>query len=256
MLQEKYPIIEFDETKKAFLEPFMNLKTKYDLPTHCVISFFGEAINELVSYNNIKAVGSIILESWEVPIYIYNKNGCKIAIVHGLGSGPYAAGLLEKLIVMGCNRFIVCGGCGVLVENIPPGNLLIPYAAIRDEGTSYHYIRPSREINANEGVVAIICKALNDENIPYKRVKTWTTDAIFRETIRKIEKRKLEGCETVEMEAASFFAVSQFRDVKLGQILYAGDDLSQEKWDGRNWKELKNTRSDVLELAIKICGRI
>ena len=166
------------------------------------------------------------------------------------------AALLEEVIARGCKKFIVCGSAGVLDSSIAMGKLIVPDAAIRDEGTSYHYIPPAREISANAEAVAAIEATLKARNIDYLRAKTWTTDGIFRETPDKIKMRKAEGCLTVEMEAAAFFAVAQFRGVTLGQILYGGDDVSGEEWDTRGWTKNNTIREKMFWLAAEACLRL
>jgi uridine phosphorylase len=91
---------------------------------------------------------------------------------------------------MGCKKFIACGMCGVLQKELAVGHLIIPTSAVRDEGTSYHYVKPSREITADERIVKIIENTLVEKKIPYIKAKTWTTDAFYRETPRKIAQRK------------------------------------------------------------------
>jgi uridine phosphorylase len=101
---------------------------------------------------------------------------------------------------------------------------------VRDEGTSYHYLPPSREVTTNPETVATIESVLQHHQVPYITGKTWTTDALYRETAGKVQRRKAEGCVTVEMETATFLAVSQFRAVQFGQLLYGGDDLAGTEW--------------------------
>ena len=125
--------------------------------------------------------------------------------------------------------------------------------AVRDEGISYHYLPPSREVTANELGVASLVNTLNNRSIPYKVGKTWTTDAPYRETRGKIEKRKEEGCLVVEMEAAGMMAVAQFRSVILGQVLYGGDDLSGDEWDNRDWQSQANIRENLFWLSADAC---
>ena len=86
----------------------------------------------------------------------------------------------------------------------------------------------------------------------YIVAKTWTTDAILRETRARMLARKREGCLTVEMEAAAFFAVAQFRRVQFGQILYGGDDLAGDDWDPRNWNR-HQIRERLFTLAAEAC---
>ena len=79
--------------------------------------------------------------------------------------------------------------------------------------------------------------------------KTWTTDALYRETREKAARRVAEGCLTVEMEAAAFFAVARFRGVTFGQLLYAGDDLSGDVWNARGWDDHETGRQQLFRLA-------
>lgn len=92
--------------------------------------------------------------------------------------------------------------------------------------------------------------------VPFKTGKTWTSDAIYRETPDMIERRRSEGCITVEMEAAAFFAVSHYYHIPLAQLLYAGDDVSGEEWDSRNWNTQKNIRYELLRIAIEIVKKL
>src|SRR5260370_16655149 len=85
-----------------------------------------------------------------------------------------------------------------------------------------------REVGADPRALAAIEKTLKRNGVDYIVGKTWTTDAIYRETRARVNARKREGCLTVEMEAAAFFAVAQFRRVQFGQILYGGDALSAQ----------------------------
>jgi uridine phosphorylase len=101
--------------------------------------------------------------------------------------------------------------------------------------------------------VSAIKKALARHHVDYVVGKTWTTDGIYRETADKLAKRRAEGCVTVEMEAAAFFAVAQFRRVTFGQILYGGDDLTGDEWDDRDWQLQTSTREKLFWLAAEAC---
>ena len=91
---------------------------------------------------------------------------------------------------------------------------------------------------------------LKNHNVPFITGTTWTTDAYFRETKGKIKLRKdVDQCITVEMEASAFFAVAAFRKIALGQLLYAGDDVSGDKWDFRDWVNNKSVREKLVWIA-------
>ena len=86
--------------------------------------------------------------------------------------------------------------------------------------------------------------------MPHEHGRTWTTDAFFRETRAKVDRRRDEGCITVEMEASAMFAAAAFRGAVYGQLLYAGDDLSDKEWDGRAWDQQHDVRDRLLDLAL------
>ena len=112
---------------------------------------------------------------------------------------------------------MVCGGAGAIVPGLALGHVVVPTAAVRDEGTSYHYCAPAREIEADPRTVQVGREVLEERGVPHLLGKTWTTDAPFRETAAAIGRRRDEGCVTVEMEASAFMAVAQFRGVDLVQ---------------------------------------
>jgi uridine phosphorylase len=169
---------------------------------------------------------------------------------------PFAAAFLDAAIALGCRKFIACGSAGVLDRDIPVGSFIVPNAAIRDEGVSYHYVAPCREIQANPRAIAALTATLETHNEPYRIAKTWTTDAIFRETVTRVARRKAEGCATVEMEAAALMAVAQFRGVELGYILFGGDDVSGTEWDTRSNQPRLPISERILRLSLEACLRM
>ena len=98
-----------------------------------------------------------------------------------------AVQVLEYLIAGGVTKIISVGSCGVL-EDIPENRFLIPVSALRDEGTSYHYLPPSREVEISKAGINAIESALSQKNIPYWEVKTWTTDGFYRETLEMVQR--------------------------------------------------------------------
>lgn len=255
MLKNEFPILEFDDDKNAFIKP-SNLHKPIDIAEGCVLCFFSEAIEKILSKYPNKIVATLRTEGNDIPVYELEYNNGKIALLQAAVSAPRAAGQIEALTALGCRKYIACGACGVLQNDVAVGNLIIPTAAVRDEGTSYHYVKPAREIIANERVVQVIESIMIEQKIPYIKAKTWTTDAFYRETPTKIKQRKDEGCVTVEMEASAYFAVSQYNNVAFGQVLYAGDSLSGDEWDTRDWHGKIDIRELVLKLALDICMKI
>ena len=243
-----YPILEHDPTRVAFVEPSRVIK-KRDMPQHCVICFFSDVIEKVTCEHDARMVVENRWEDGPHPVHEIEYRGQRLAFFHpGIGSA-LADALLEEVIAFGGRKFIACGGCGVLEKEIAAGQLLVVSAAIRDEGASYHYLPPAREVAANPQVLKVLVDLLAERGIPYLVGKTWTTAAPYRETPTRIKARKEEGCLAVEMEAAGLMAVAEFRDAPFGQILYAGDDLSGPEWDNRGWQSLSEVREKLFWLA-------
>ena len=248
MKKQPYPILEYDDDLQSILEP-SELIQKMDVPKHCVICFFAEVIQWLVEEKGARFIANSKSEIGHHPLYEIDYQGKRLAFFHpGIGA-PLAASLLEEAIARGCQKFIAIGGCGVLDKTIAVGHLLLPVSALRDEGMSYHYLPPSREVKVDPIPLAAIERVLTRHGIEYLKTKTWTTDAIYRETENKAKAYLEEGCLAVEMETAAFYAVAQFRDVHLGQILYGGDAVIPNEWDGRVWTSRQEVRRDLFWLA-------
>ena len=244
-----YPILEYDSTQNAFIEPSKVIKPR-NMPEHCVICIFREVIDKVIAEHNAKMLVENRWEDGPHPVYEISYQNQQLAFFHPGVGAPLAAGLLEEVIAFGCRKFIACGGCGVLEKDMTVGSLIVVSGAIRDEGVSYHYLPPDREVIANEVGVNALVKALSHRGVPYRVGKTWTTDAPCRETPNKIAERKKEGCLAVEMESAGMMAVAQFRGVVFGLVLYSGDDLSGTEWDNRAWQ----SRDEIRESLFWLCA--
>ena len=247
-----FPILEFDPSPEAFVEPSKVIRAQ-DLPEHCVITFFKEVIDKVIEEHGAKVVVENKWEDGPHSIYEISYHGRRLAFFHPGVGAPISAGLLEEAIAFGCRKFIACGGCGVLEKDIAVGHLIVVSAAVRDEGVSYHYLPPSRDVTANAEAVSALVKTLDDRGVPYLVGKTWTTDAPYRETANKIARRREEGCLTVEMETAALIAVAQFRNVIFGQALYGGDDLSGAAWASRRWTSRRDVRESLFWLCADAC---
>jgi uridine phosphorylase len=247
-----YPILEYDPTPEAFIEPSRIIKPR-DMPEHCVICFFGEVIEKVVQEQQARVLVENRWEDGPHSVYEIAHKGHRLAFFHpGIGSALSAA-LLEEVIAFGCRKFIACGGCGVLAGDIGLGHLVVVSGAVRDEGASYHYLPPAREVQAHSAGVEALTTTLSARGLPYRVGKTWTTDGPYRETAHKILRRREEGCLVVEMEAAGMMAVAQFRRVTFGQVLYGGDDLSGPEWDHRDWQSRADVRENLFWLSADAC---
>ncbi len=250
--KNEYPILEFDDEKIAKLNPMSFADQAFDTDK-LIITFFPEVIDKLVSEGRISLERTI---GGENPILIYRFSDDDILITLGQVGCPACAGNLDLFNAMGITKVMFCGGGGVLDKNIEVGQILVVEGAIRDEGFSYHYIEPSRYIYTDPEITDKIAEYLGNKSISYIRGLTWTTDAIFRETRDRIAQRKEEGAKIVEMEQAGCIAVSKFRGIKYGALIYGGDDVSQDQWSKRSWISRKGIRYDLAILCMKCLSSV
>ena len=227
-------LAEFDETRLAVINPDYAHPRIPGFPETMVSVFSHHLFSALVEFLG----GKIIAETHDVdgiwPVYEVFYQGKRFAFYKARLGGPACVGSFEDVIGYGTKRIILLGNCGVLDRNIKDCGIIIPTRAIRDEGTSYHYAPPADYIDVNRKYREEFKAVCDEFGYPYIEGTTWTTDAFYRETPKKIAARKEMGAVCVEMECASMQAMCDFRDVEFFQFLYAGDNLDHSSWDPRS----------------------
>jgi uridine phosphorylase len=244
---------DFDEAKTAIINPEDMIRNKAAVSfPDIVISTFTEGIIDKLFEGKEREVITYI-HAGRVPIYRLNYKGKDIAVfVSRVGSPASVAGA-EQVIALGARKLIYFGSCGVLDNSIGPNEIVIPTHAIRDEGTSYHYLEQTADIALDVNNLGVLIKILDQLDIPYHKGKTWTIDALFRETEKKFKKRKEQGAIAVEMECSALTAVARFRGVSFIQFLYSADNLDADKWDPRTpEREAQKDKKDERYLKIAL----
>ena len=226
------------------------------MPQRAVMCFFGDVVGRVALEHGAAQVAQLYSEHGVHQVFELEHRGERIAFFQPGVGAPLAALFLEEVIDYGCRAFVACGGAGALDDSLALGHVVVVSAAVRDEGTSYHYLVPSRLVEAAPEAVSVIESVLRGSNVPFRTGITWTTDAVYRETRAKIALRRSEGCITVEMEAAALTAVARFRAVLLGQLLYAGDSLAGEAWDHRDWVQAHDARESLFWLAMDAAAKM
>lgn len=245
----KYPILEFDSTE-SIITPSSDFSNEFN--EHLVICFFKDVIEHFENLGKISKVQNYKSELGEYHLYNLNYNWNKISVLLSPSGAPMAASLLEEAIACGVKYVISYGTCGVL-DNIKNDRVFIPFSAMRDEGTSYHYVKPSKEIEINPRVVDVIVTSMESHNIKSYLTKTWSTDGVFRTTERKVKKMKEDGCLTVDMECSALTAVSKFRGVKFGQIFFSSKAEGKTSIEITKSEKLKN---DLFWVAAESCSML
>lgn len=250
---EVYPLFEhaYDEGRNAMSRPVFKDQC-HDFPARCVMSFMKDALLEFVEKNSCKQIATHHSEAGDSPVWEFNQGEKRCALVQSPVGAPSSAILMDLLIASGATRIVSCGGCGV-ISPIPAGEILVPTSALRDEGTSYHYVAPAREIQIEPAMVKQAEELLKAGNVAFRTCKTWSCDGFFRETPSMVQKRRAEGCDTVDMECSALAAVAQFYGTSYAALLYSGDSLADEhNHDSRDWLSNTVSRFSVLNFAVQL----
>lgn len=246
LIRNEIPILEYDSDPSAIIMP-EHEQLDLKLPEKCVFAFLGGAVDRYA-----KAHGAIVAAEFEsitknYPVYILDYQGIRVCLMQAPMGAPAATQILDWLICYGVRQVISGGSCGTLTE-IPENTFLVPAEAMRDEGTSYHYLPPARFIDINPDARRAIEQVLSEHGHPYREVVTWTTDGFYRETKEKTAYRINEGCEVVEMECSALAACASKRGILWGELLYTADSLANaEQYQERGWGR------DSLEYALELC---
>lgn len=241
--------------------PFPNYPDKHDAPAH----LSPRALFESTTEADINTPEAVILcyqpsffkhiieehsdgEIEDFPgvrrgLYSLSKTDGRIGVLGGFGiGGPATASCMEELIAYGTEAFCIVGGCGGLGENAVPHEPVICDRAIRDEGVSHHYLPTEKYISASNTLVTHLEDTLNTAELNYQTGASWTTDAIYRETTPEIEHYCDEGIMTVEMEAATAFAVADYRGKDAAALLCPFDRVMADKWEPDHRKTIDGLR--------------
>lgn len=249
---------EFDDSRTAIFNPADANGLVEGMPRVAVTCFSQVTFKRLLEELKGVPIAESHTANMIIPIYKAAYRGVEIALYLSDVGAPACIGLAEEVFVMGVEKIVMFGTCGVLDGNIGDCSVIIPDSAVRDEGTSYHYAPPGDEIPVNVKYRDEFEDILKKLQCSYTVGKTWTTDAIFRETREKMRRRKEQGCICVDMECSAMAALAQFRGRDVFQFFYAADNLDSEVWDIRSLSNEANVLEKdkiamlAMELALKI----
>lgn len=225
---------EYDENINSTFDPYEVQNVIENFPKIGVTCFSKNLFDQLISKFDSEEIALSSNGNGKLPIYKINYEGKDIALFMSRVGASACVTQYEELFAMGLEKMVVFGTCGVLEKSIDDLAIIIPNAAIRDEGTSYHYLKSAREIEVNPKYQKEFINLLKKHNYSYVIGKAWTTDAPYRETRNKVLKRKEEGCLCVDMECSAITALAKFRNKEIFQFFYAADNLDSAKWDKRS----------------------
>ena len=186
------------------------------VPPVCLLEFDGDLTDWMVTSGHVQ-----VYKNWacfHTVMHTFDVDGSRCGIIPRTIGGPYAVLIAEQLRASGVQVILGLTSAGRLGRSLPLPSLVAVEEAIRDEGTSYHYLPPSDSVHSNAALVASLAGEIGLEGLPVTRGRVWTTDAPYRETQQQLDHYAASGVLAVEMQAASLLAFSNARGTPVGIV--------------------------------------
>ena len=174
------------------------------VPPFCVLDPDGDIVRYVRQHRS--AVCSPTWACYHTKMWEWEEMGARYGIVGSAVGGAFSVLIAEQLFASGCDFLISVASAGQIIDIGPPPYHVLVEWALRDEGTSYHYLPPSTYAEADPELLAVAANCLARARSAVCTGATWTTDAPFRETAETIAARQRDGILAVEMEAAALYA--------------------------------------------------
>jgi purine-nucleoside phosphorylase len=195
------------------------------IPSICILDPDGDLVDYLKVSNE-----TVICKYWACyhsNLYTFEISGLTVGIIPRAVGAPYAVLIAEQLFVSGCELLISITSAGIITDLSLDNQFALIVQTIRDEGTSYHYLPKNEPSN--------LCQKLFDKlknnNSLWMEVKSWTTDAPYRETQSAINTMKKKNVVCVEMEASALYAFAKANDKKVVCFAHLTNTMAQEEGD-------------------------
>jgi len=188
------------------------------IPQVCVLELDGDLTDWLVSTGAVHA-----LKSWacfHTTMFSLDVDGITFGVVPRTIGGPFSVLVAEQMATSGARVVLGLTSAGRVSSSMPVPGLVAVTSAIRDEGTSYHYLPPARAVDAPAKMARLLDSELRNLSLPVLSGPVWTTDAPYRETMGQLAGHAKAGVLAVEMQAASLFAFSAARQFPVGIIAH------------------------------------
>ena len=206
------------------------------IPNICILDPDGDLVDYLKSKGN--AIKSEFWACYHSHLYTFDIKGKTVGIIPCAVGASYAVLIAEQMFVSGCKTLISITSAGIINQPTSNKQFALITQAIRDEGTSYHYL-PKEEPSI---ISAKLLEKLTNENALWMKAKSWTTDAPYRETQSAINAMKGNDVTCVEMEAAALYAFAKAKDKDVICFAHLTNTMAQNEGDfekGENFGSLE-----------------
>ena len=219
-----------------------------DVPEVCILDPDADIVRHVRSFHG--AIRSFTWACYHTEMWEWRHCGRRVGIVGGAVGGSFAVLVAEQLMASGCALVVSMASAGRISSSLELPTYVLIERALRDEGTSHHYLPISPFVDADRRLLARAEAAFRSNNVRVVRGSSWTTDAPFRETEAAIAERQRQGILTVEMEAASLLAFSRARRLPVVCMAHVTNQLGRLEGDFDKGESNGSSQSLALAMAI------
>ena len=216
------------------------------VPAVCVLEFDGDLTDWLLEQKLVAPC--LAWACFHTTMFELEADGTPCGVIPRTIGGPYAVLVAEQLFASGARVVLGLTTAGRVQPSLTVPALVVATSAVRDEGTSYHYLKPAPTVDAPTEPVECLIRELNQLDLPVMPGQVWTTDAPYRETEQQLNRHARGGVLAVEMQAASLFAFAEARRATVGVVAHVTNavDLEGEAFN-------KGSQEDGLRILQAVC---
>jgi uridine phosphorylase len=188
------------------------------VPAICALDFDGDLTDWLVGEGRATP-----FEPWacfHTKMYLLEMDGTRYGIIARTIGGPYSVLIAEQLRVSGARLILGLTSAGRVSPSLPLPSFVVVTSAVRDEGTSFHYLPPAETVDCPTPIADLLCDELSRLGPAVVKGPVWTTDAPYRETAAQLQRHAAAGVLAVEMQAASLFAFASKWKANVGVVAH------------------------------------
>ena len=199
------------------------------VPAVCALDPDGDMVRQLTGRGRARRDAG--WACYHTDLYRFTDGALEFGLIGCAVGAPFAVLIAEQLFASGCRLLVSMTSAGQLAPLRPPPYFVLIDKALRDEGTSYHYLPPGEFSHADAALLARMDGAFAQLRVPVERGATWTTDAPFRETAETIAAMGRKGLLAVEMEAAALYAFAAARGKPVLCFAHVTNQMAQSEGD-------------------------
>ena len=210
-------------------------KQECNVPAVCVLDPDGD-LAEYLTKNSL-ASKNTCWACYHSVLYDFNLDGKQIGIIPCIVGSSYAVLVAEQLFVSGCKLLISVTSAGIINKSDNKKKFALITSAVRDEGTSFHYLSPEKPALLNDRLAQILNSNNSNKDLPFFNAESWTTDAPYRETQSAIDTMKRSNITCVEMEASALYALSEVKNYNIICFAHLTNSMAQSVGDFEKGEE-------------------